>query len=169
MTARLSALLVRNVIGAVVTAAAVGVLIVIDLGESWSTYRHTVVPGAVVPAGHSGAADGRTWKVDSIRHLDRSPVNYGPPLPPGTVLTVVTVDRSGPPPDEICTGVITDGDRRWKSEGVGGFRPPETDGVTTLCNKPGLLQFTFLLPQDVVPEAMDVTTLDGQITVRLLV
>ena len=70
MTARLSALWVRNVIGAVVTAAAVGVLVVIGLGESWSTYRHTVVPGAVVPAGHSGAAGGRTWKVDSIRHLE---------------------------------------------------------------------------------------------------
>lgn len=158
----------RNVIGAVVTAVAIGVLVVIGLGDSWSTYRHTVVPDAVVSDGHSGVAGGRIWKVDAIRHLNRSPVDYGPGLPVGTVLTVVTVDRSGPPPDEICTGVITDGERRWKAEGVGGFRAPEPDGVTSLCNKPGRLQFTFLLPQDVVPTAMDVTTLDGQITVRLL-
>jgi hypothetical protein len=39
--------------------------------------------------------------------------------------------------------------------------------VTSLCNQPGLLQFTFLLPQDVVPTAMDVVALDGRITVRL--
>ena len=56
-----------------------------------------------------------------------------------------------------------------KQKASADFAHPETDGVTTLCNKPGLLRFTFLLPHDVVPKAMDVTTLDGQITVRLLV
>jgi hypothetical protein len=63
--------------------------------------------------------------------------------------------------------VLTDGNRRWKNESVGGFIAPEGDGVTSLCNQPGLLQFTFLLPQDVVPTAMEVVTLDGRITVRL--
>ncbi|MGH3676332.1 MAG: hypothetical protein ACRDU5_11455 [Mycobacterium sp.] len=159
----------RNVIGAVVVAAAVGVLVVTGLGPAWSAYRHTVVPETVVPAGQSGTAGGQNWKLGSIRHLNRSPVNYGPALPTGTVLTVVTIDRSGPITDEMCVGVITDGDRRWNAEGVGGFRPPQADGLTTMCNKPGRLQLTFLLPHDVVPTAIDVTTLDGQITVRMLV
>ena len=168
MRARLSALWVRNVIGTVVTAAAVGVLIFTGLGESWAEYRRTVVPGAVLPAGQSGDAGGHTWKVDSVKHLNRTPRSFGPQLPSGTVLTVVTVDRSGsPPPEVICNGVITDGKRRWKNEGVGGFTAPEGDGVTSLCSQPGLLQFTFLLPQDVVPTAMDVVQFDGDITVRL--
>jgi hypothetical protein len=158
----------RNVIGAVVAAVAVGVFVVIDLGPQWSEYRHTVVPETVVAAGNSGTADGQTWKVESIRHLNRDPASFGPPLPAGTVLTAVTLERSGPTSDEICVGVITDGSRRWQAEGVGGFRPPLAGGVNTLCNKPGPVQFTFLLPHDVVPTAMDVTTLDGQIRVRLL-
>jgi hypothetical protein len=172
MRARLSALWVRNVMGGVVAAAALGVLVFTGLGglgESWTEYRHTVVPGAVVPAGERGDADGRTWKIDSIRHLNNSARSFGPPLPSDTVLTVITVDRSGPPPtDAICNGVLTDGERRWKDEGIGGFAAPEVDGVTSLCNQAGRLQFTFLLPQDAVPTAMDVVAFDGRITVRML-
>ena len=44
MRARLSALWVRNVIGAVVVAVAVGVVVTTILGDQWATYRHTVVP-----------------------------------------------------------------------------------------------------------------------------
>ena len=169
MRAWLSKLWVRNVIGAVVALAAVAVLIVTDLGESWATYRHTVVPGAVVGKGQSGKAGGYTWKVAGTKYLNRSPVRYGPPLPAGAVLRVVTVERTGPPPEQVvCNGVITDGRRRWKSEGVGGFSAPEGEGVTTLCSGTGLLQFTFLLPQDAVPTAMDIVQFDGRITVRLL-
>lgn len=169
MKAWLSALWVRNVIGTIVSAGAIGVLIFTSLGDSWAEYRHTVVPGAVVAAGRSGEADGQTWKIDAIRHLNHSPVSYGPGLPPDTVLTVITVDRTGSPPTEgICRGVITDGERRWKDEGIGGFQPPTTDGVTALCTRPGLLQFAFLLPRDAVPTAMDVVQFDGRITVRLL-
>jgi hypothetical protein len=172
MTARLSALWVRNVIGAVVATAAIAVLVFTGLGgfaKSWADYRHTVVPGAVVPTGRSGDADGRTWKVHSVRHLNSSPQEFGPPLPRGTVLTVVTVERSGPPPEGVvCNGVITDGTSRWKSEGIGGFSAPDSDGVTSLCSSPGLLQFSFVLPNDVVPTAMDVVQFDGTITVRLL-
>jgi hypothetical protein len=172
MRSRLSALWVRNLVGAVVAAGAICVLVFTGLGDlrqSWVTYRHNVVPGAVIPAGRSGDADGHTWKIDAIRHLNRSPSDFGPKLPQGTVLTVITVDRSGPPPsDGLCNGVITDGTRRWKSEGIGSFSAPERDGVTSLCNEPGLLQFTFLLPTDVVPTAMDVVKADGRITVRML-
>ena len=172
MRSMLSALWARNLIGSVVAAAALAVLVFTGLGgleESWAGYRRTVVPGAVVPAGQSGDADGHTWKIDAIRHLNRSPRDFGPPLPSGAVLTVVTVDRSGPPPaDRICNGVITDGQRRWQSERIGMFSAPERDGVTSLCNQPGLLQFSFLLPRDVVPTAVDIVQFDGRITVRLM-
>lgn len=170
MRTRLSALWVRNLIGAVVTIAAIAVLFVTVLREPWAEYRRTVVPGVVIPAGRSGEADGRTYKLDAIRHMNRSPVEYGPKLPDGTVLAVITVERSGSPPtDAICNGVITDGTHRWKAENVGGILPPQSDGVTSLCNQPGLLQFAFVLPLDVVPTAMDIVTIDGQIMVRMLV
>jgi hypothetical protein len=168
MRARLQALWLRNVIGAVVAAAAVGAILVIDVAPEWSSYRHTVVPEHVVPDGKSGIADGQTWQVESIRHLNRNPVNYGPPLPAGTVLTVVTLEVSGTI-DEPCDGVITDGTRRWKAQGIGGFHLPSADGATDMCTKPGRLQFAFLLPQDAVPRALDVTRPNGQIIVRVLV
>jgi hypothetical protein len=168
MTRRLSALWVRNIVGAVTASAAIGVIIATILGDQWSTYRHTVVPETVVPKGQTGIAGGYTWKVESTRHLNRSPSSYGPELPAGTVLRVVTVDRSGPQSEGICKGVITDGERRWNAENVGGFQPPTPDTVGTVCNKPGRVQFTFLLPKDVVPTAVDVTTFDGEITVRML-
>lgn len=172
MRSRLSNLWVRNAIGAVIAAAALAILVFTGLGglgESWAGYRRTVVPDIVVPAGQSGDADGHTWRIDGIRHLNRSPRDFGPALPAGAVLVVVTVDRSGPPPaDKICNGVITDGQRRWKSEGIGMFSVPERDGVTTLCSQPGLLQFTFLLPDDVVPTALDIVQFDGRISVRLM-
>jgi len=42
------------------------------------------------------------------------------------------------------------------------------DGVTSLCSQPGLLQFSFLLPQNVIPTAMDIAAFNASITVRLL-
>ena len=64
--------------------------------------------------------------------------------------------------------MITDGERRWKADNIGGFSPPAADGVTSLCSQPGLLQFSFLLPQNVIPTAMDIAAFNGSITVRLL-
>ena len=63
----------RNVIGAVVVAVAIGVIIATVLGDQWTTYRHTVVPDAVVPEGTDRCrpAD-HTWKVDSVKHLNRN-------------------------------------------------------------------------------------------------
>jgi hypothetical protein len=143
------------------------VLVTIDLAPEWSAYRRTVEPETVVAKGHSGVADGQIWKVASVRHLDRSPVDYGPGLPEGAVLLVVHLDRSGPAAQRVCEGVITDGRRRWKSEGIGGFSPRPPDGATTLCSEPGQLQLTFLLPREAVPTAVDVTNLEGGIMVRL--
>jgi hypothetical protein len=168
MRERLSALWVRNLFGAVVVAVAFGVIITTILGDDWTTYRHTVVPATVVAKGQTGSAGEHTWKVDSVKHLNHTPLRFGPELPAGAVLTVVTVDRAGPLKGEVCYGVITDGERRWKAENIGGFSPAAADGVTSLCSQPGLLQFTFLLPQDAVPTAMDITGFNASITVRLL-
>jgi hypothetical protein len=169
MRQRLSALWVRNIIGAVVAAAAIGVIIATVLWGPWTTYRHTVVPEAVVPVGQTGTAGGYTWKVATVKHLNRNPAGYGPELPAGTVLTVITVNRTGPPSEEMCRGVITDGEQQWEAESIGGFAPQAPEGVATICGgKPGPVQFSFLLPQDVVPTAVDVTTFDGQITARML-
>ncbi|MFY9920598.1 MAG: hypothetical protein WAL26_19720 [Mycobacterium sp.] len=169
MRQRLSALWVRNIIGAVVATVAIGVIVATVLWDQWTTYRHTVVPETVVPVGRTGTAGGYIWKVDSVKHLNRNSASYGPELPAGTVLTVITVDRSGPPSEGICEGVITDGDRQWAAENIGGLGPSAPEGVSTICgDKPGPVQFSFLLPQDVVPSAVDVTTFDGQITARLL-
>jgi hypothetical protein len=169
MKQRLSALWVRNIIGAVVASAALGVIVATVLWGQWTTYHHTVVPEAVVRVGQTGSAGGYVWKVESVKHLNRNPATYGPELPAGTVLTVITVDRSGPPSEGICKGVLTDGERQWTAENVGGFAPSAPEGVSTLCgDKAGPVQFTFLLPHDVVPTAVDVTTFDGQLTVRML-
>lgn len=166
----LSALWVRNVIGAVVAVAALGVIIATTLGDQWATYRQTVGPEVVVAKGQSGTADGYTWEVQSVRHLNRNPSRFGPALPEGTVLTVVTVDRAGPAREnpEGCNGVITDGARRWASEKAGGIGPIPLDGVAVMCEKPGPVQFSFVLPRQVVPTAVDVTRSDGRLLVRML-
>ncbi|PRC42464.1 hypothetical protein C6A85_000000110375 [Mycobacterium sp. ITM-2017-0098] len=164
---RVSALWQRNVIGAVVVACAVGGFVAIDFGPQWSAYRHTQTPQLVVPEGESGSADGQTWRLESVRHLNRTPLNFGPPLPEGTVLTVFVVDWAGTPLPGLCTAVLTDGQRRWDAEGVAGFSPLPTGDVKPLCDKPGRIQFGFVLPPDVVPTALDVTH-NGQITVRML-
>lgn len=166
----LSALWVRNLIGAVVAVVALVVVITTTLGDQWEKYRQTTVPEVVVAKGQSGTADGFTWKVETIKHMNRNPLRFGPDLPQGAVLTVITVDRSGParenPP--TCDGVITDGARRWASEKVGGMAPMTSDGVSMRCEKPGLQQFAFVLPRQVVPTALDVTTSEGRLLVRML-
>ena len=78
------------------------------------------------------------------------------------------MERTGPVTNEICRGVITDGVRRWNAEGIGGLQPRPPDGASTMCNQPGLLQYTFLLLKDVVPTALDITKYQGQMLVRLL-
>lgn len=66
MRQRLSALWVRNIIGALVAVAAIGVIIATVLWDQWNTYRHTVVPEAVVPVGQTGTTGGYTWTVESV-------------------------------------------------------------------------------------------------------
>ena len=96
----------RNVIGAAVAAVALAVIIPFDLWPKWATYRATVEPAHVVSPRQSLTVDAQTWAVADVRHLRREPRPGAPPLPEGTVLTVVTVDRSGAEaPDTYLTGV----------------------------------------------------------------
>lgn len=164
---RLAKLWQRNVLGAIAIVCVLGVYWVIDFAPDWSAFRHSVEPRVVIGKGESGSAGGQTWRLTSVKHLDRSPTRFGPPLPSGTVLTVLDVDRSGTPGQGYCTAVITDGTTRWTAEGVGGYIPIPPDGVTSLCSLPGPVQFAFVLPDNVVPTALDVVD-NGQITVRMV-
>jgi hypothetical protein len=142
----------RNLVGAVIATAAIATLVAIDLWRQWSTYRQTVPPEHVVPVSRSLTADGQTWKLDSVRRLGQAPPTAGQPLPAGTVLTVVTIDRSGAPTGQWCAGVLTDDSRRWRAGGR--FAVPLADGATDICGKAGRLQFSFL-PGTAVPTAVE--------------
>ena len=117
MRAWLSKLWVRNVIGAVVVAGG---------RRSGHHHRSRRIVGDIPPHRRSGRRRarraerrGRGVHLEGRRdkYLNRSPNSYGPPLPAGTVLSVITVERTGPPPEKVvCNGVITDGERRWKNE-----------------------------------------------------
>lgn len=158
----------RNVLAAVVAAAAATVFVVTDLLPEWTKYHHTVVPEHVIPAGATGTVDGRTWRIDGVRHLNKAPTPRPQPLPDGTVLQIVTIERSGAAvPGESCAGVITDGRRRWNAEWNSGYGMVPPEGSTDNCTKAGPVQFSFLLPGDAVPTAVDVTAPDGQISLRL--
>ncbi len=157
----------RNIIGAVVAALALTVLVVTELAPDWSRYRHTVAPAHAVAAGQTGSFDGQTWTITGVRHLDKAGGPGAKPLPAGTVLEVVSIARTGAPDGDMCTGMITDGPRRWQAEGLTGYGPPVPDGASNRCTGKGPVQFSFLLPDDVVPTAVDVLDLDGRIRVRL--
>lgn len=157
----------RNTIGAAVSVAACAVIVTTDLWPDWADYREATHTDNVVAVGAVGDADGQTWQVDSIRHLNTVRGIGGSGLPQGTVLNVVTVERTGTPTEIGCTGVITDGERRWSAEAVGGYGDLPPQGISSICGTPGPVQFSFLLPDDVVPTAVDVTTAQGRILVRL--
>jgi hypothetical protein len=163
----MTALWKRNAIGAAVAVVALAVFAVCYLRPEWSAYRQTVQPPHVVPAGQSVEMDGLTWRVSSVRHLASSPGVAAPALPRGTVLSVVSIDRSGDAAGQPCVGVLTDGNRHWQAQVVGVYTVLPPDGVTGNCSKPGPVQFTFVLPQDAVPTAVDITTGNGQIMLRL--
>ena len=70
------------------------------------------------------------------------------------MLTEVTVDRAGVvPPDTYVIGVLTDGQQRWRGE--------------SLAPTQGQLAWNFVVPDDAVPTALDITMLDGSIPIRL--
>jgi hypothetical protein len=157
----------RNAIGGVVAAAALAGYLTTEFLPDWSTYRNSVVPALVVQPGQTGTVDGQTWRIASVRHLDHNSRVGATPLPANTVLAVVSIERTGTPPAGLCVGVITDGQRRWQAQGVAGFTETPPDGATGNCTQPGPVQFTFLLPREVVPTAVDVTDFSGRILARL--
>jgi hypothetical protein len=157
----------RNVVALVVVIGAVAVVAATQLQPGWSRYWASVTPAQVVPAGQSASFDGHTWRIASVRHLNRLPTPGSPALPQGTVLHVVSIDHSGQKLSSVCTGVITDGRDRWRAEGLGGYTVTPRDGVSGSCGTSGPLQFSFVLPKDAVPTAVDVVDFDTSITVRL--
>jgi hypothetical protein len=158
----------RNVLGGVVTAAAVAVLAVVDLAPPWTRYQATREPAHVVAPRGAVTIDGQRWSLGSVRHLGPGARRGVPRLPGGTVLTVVTVDRSGPaPPDQFCGASLVQGDTRWRGETFGIYAAPLATGAGIDCRRPGALQWSFLLPGDAAPTALDVTAPDGVILVRL--
>ncbi|MCV7215549.1 hypothetical protein H7J51_09650 [Mycobacterium crocinum] len=157
----------RNVLAMVVVIAALAVLVVVDYWPDWSRYRDTTTPPHVISAGQSETIDGQTWSVAGIRHLDEPPGPRTRKLPKGTVLQVVSIQRTNGRDGDLCTGVITDGTRRWQAEAIGGYNVPLPDNASDRCTRSGPVQFTFLLPDDVVPTAVDVVNLDGRIRLRL--
>jgi hypothetical protein len=142
----------RNLIGLALTAAALTALVAVDLWPPWTSYRDTVQPEYVVAPRQSLTVDGQTWAVADIRHLRPQAKPGAPPLPDGTVVTEVRLEGAKPP-DTYLTGVLTDGQRRWRGDTYGA--------------QPGELQWSFVVPADAVPTALDVTRLDGSILVRL--
>jgi len=158
----------RNLIGLLVVMAALATLYVTKYHDNWSVYRNSMVPEATGAPGETVTADDVTWGVEKIRYVRALPgYSAGHPLPEGTGAAIVTVKRQGAPTDTGCTGVLTDGVRRWKAEGVGFSAAPLPDGTTDNCTKPGPVQFTFILPRDASPTAVDILDYRGRITVRL--
>src|SRR5947208_1105973 len=99
---------VRNLIGIAVTAAAVATLCVVELYPRWSTYRRTIEPEHVASPGTSASVRGQTWRLGSVRHVATLPARpFGPSIPKGAVLAVVTIERSGAPVAGMCGGVLT--------------------------------------------------------------
>lgn len=157
----------RNVIGLAVAALAAGVLIITELYPDWSAYHTATTPSLIAAKGQSVTADGQTWRLGGIRHLGAVPGAPDGSLPPQTALTVVTIERTGPPSARECTAVITDGRRRWQSALTRG-RAPLVDGAVERCSRPGPLQLSFLLPSAGVPTAVDVIDSNGAIILRIL-
>lgn len=157
----------RNLIGLLALLAAFGILYVTKLGSAWSGYRHTIEPEHTAAVGSSVDAGGLSWQIERVRRLDVLPGPIARPLPGGTVASVVTIRRQGNGPDVPCLGAITDGTQRWKAEGIGlrsVLPPPQT---TVNCSAPGPVQFTFILPRDTTPTAVEVLRYDDRIMVRL--
>lgn len=157
----------RNLLASGVVIAALAVIAWTQSYAQWSAYFSTRTPAHVIAVGQSGTFDGHTWRIDSVQHLNVLPGRIAQPLPKGTVLQVITVEHAGPTIDTGCNGVITDGRDRWNSENVGGITPQTPDGVSAVCSGKPLTLFSFLLPQDVVPTALDILDGSGAIMVRL--
>ncbi len=157
----------RNLLACLVVIAALAVLAWTQDYSRWSAYLSSETPAQVVAAGDSGTVDGHTWRIEAVQHLNALPGRSVQKLPEGTVLQTITVEHSGPELSTGCKGVITDGHDRWDAEGVGGVIPRTPDDVSTVCSGAPSTLFSFVLPRDVVPTALDILDSNGGIMVRL--
>lgn len=163
MTGPRRVLLNSNIIGMLITGAVVAVIAVTQWQPQWSAYRSTTTPAAIAQPGETGSAYGQDWRVDSVRRLDTAEPGAAP-LPSGAVGFVVTLARTGPAPRQVCTGVLTDGTRRWSPVPLA---VPSRPGITTVCEMPGLLELTFEVPAGTAPSAVDIVDSDS-ILLRLM-
>lgn len=157
----------RNLIGLLVVTAVLATLYLTEYRANWSAYRDTVVAEHSAVPGGSVEVGGLTWSIKSTRHYTVLPGSLAHELPEGTGALVVTIDRQGTGENVICGGVITDGTRRWRVEGIGFTSAPLKPGTTDNCSAPGPVQFTFILPREARPTAVDVLAYNGGIMVRL--
>lgn len=158
----------RNVIATVAVVVLFVIIATISFWGPWREYQASIRPEYLVPAGQSAAVHDQTWELGEIRRLGKRQGALNTVLPKGTQLIMVTIKRSGPPPaDMYCAARITDGTHMWKAEfDNGGVRIP--DGSTQSCGRPGDLLFVFLMPDDIEPQAVEITeNIGGKILVRL--
>ncbi|MUM22987.1 hypothetical protein FZI91_14910 [Mycobacterium sp. CBMA271] len=162
----------RNTVGAVLAASAVAASSWVDVLERGRIHEYVETRYLVhtVTRGQSTLIDGQEWKLGSIRELGKAPTARHP-APKGTEITVVQIVRTGTPTNpDLCTAYLVQGDRRWKAETAYGgdywVKPPD-DGTSQDCNKPGSLQFSFLVPVDADPSSIEIMGSDNAVRVRL--
>ena len=143
----------RNVIGAVVAAAALGVGVTFVTQPAWDRYQRTVHPPQTAAAGESVAAGGQTWMVRNISRSTTAP-GSGRALPEGTVIVNVLIERVGPSmAGSGCTGYLVAAERHWRGNGM--------------CGAETSMPMTFLVPAATEPTAVDIRDVTGAILVRL--
>lgn len=160
----------RNTIAGLIVIAVFAGVWAVSFRDSWRDYRASVVPLHVIAVGQSGEAYGQTWHLAGVRHLGKAPHGANGVVPKGAELAVVTIERSGPVPQNFfCDGKITDGEHLWSKAPFLIYTVPLADGVVDHSDKPGNLEFTFLVPDDVTMTAVDLVNPvggGGQILVR---
>lgn len=160
----------RNTIAGLIVIAVFAGVWAVSFRDSWRDYRASVVPLHVIAVGQSGEAYGQTWHLAGVRHLGKAPHGANGVVPKGAELAVVTIERSGPVPQNFfCDGKITDGVFFNDTATTEIYTVPLADGVVDHCDKPGNLEFTFLVPDDVTMTAVDLVNPvggGGQILVR---
>ncbi|MFD6198649.1 hypothetical protein ACFWE3_18305 [Mycobacteriaceae bacterium NPDC060252] len=147
----------RLAMGALASVVVVGALVAdirLTSSDQWDNYFGWRTPQHVIAVDQAQVIEGQTWKLGKVRTLGKSPSAYARPLPRGSQLVVVDIVREGTPRALYCNAVLTDGTRRWKADNFQSVRIP--DGYSTFCNKPGSLEFVFLVPADAQPTAIDI-------------
>jgi hypothetical protein len=143
----------RNVVGAVVAAAALAVYTPFILQPAWERYERTVQPAHLSAPGEPIVVDGQTWAVRNVSRSTRQ--DSGRPVPDGTVWLNVLVERSGAATAGFgCTGYLVDGERSWRASG-----PPCGDRVS--------MPWRFFVPASTEPDAVDIIRSDGSLLIRL--